>query len=332
MTHRFCIAVLALVTAVAALGHTAVADAAPRATVVDETRSLTGPYRTAQTLDAGACTSLYGTIANGLVHVFGNTYSNLKCSQTFPNGLASPAGVALYYPTNTPSDRRLPVVIWTGGILSEPGNYDRAAKMLASNGYVVAIPYDFVNSFAYLPLIAAAAVSRANSDARSALHDRVDLGHVAIAGHSAGGAATQQAIGLPTGIWRLIDPQLRVRSAVAVEAGPVAIGVTATVPTLYLTGYNDVVVPHYLWARWTQYELTTRVPAYLLCARGTGHFTPTDDPEHNPLAPIMLSWLDHTLRDDPDAGAEFVGPRWRQRGNPDLVYALRNRAAASLTR
>ncbi|MFI8773986.1 hypothetical protein ACIGKQ_17700 [Gordonia sp. NPDC062954] len=327
---RLCVAVVSLAVAVTAFAQPVVASAAPPTTDTATQRSLTGPYRTAQTLDAGACTSLYGAISNGLVHAFGNNHSDLKCSQTFPNGLASPIGVALYYPTNTPPDRRLPVVLWTGGILSEPGNYDLTAKMLASNGYVVAIPYDFVNSFAYLPLIAASAVARADSDRRSALHDRVDLGRIAIAGHSAGGAATQQAASLPANVWRLVDPRITVRSAAAVEPGPVAIGATLTVPTLYLTGYNDVVVPHYLWARWTQYELAGRVPAYLLCANGVGHFTPVDDPAHNPFAPILLSWFDHTLKQNSDAGADFLGPDWGLRDDPALAYALRNRVAAGL--
>ncbi|AZG44528.1 alpha/beta hydrolase family protein [Gordonia insulae] len=323
-----------LLTVLLGLGMVGVAPAvaapAPGETDRSSTSSLTGPYRTAQTIDVGACTSLYGAITNGVIHALGNNHSDLTCSQTFPNGLGSPVGVALYYPIDSPTNTRLPVVIWTGGITSEPGNYDKTAKMFASHGYVVAVPYDYVNSLAYLPLMAAAAVSRANADRRSALHGRVDLAHIAVAGHSAGGQATQQATGLPRGIWQLIDPRITIRSAMAVEPGPLAIGAFAGVPTLYLTGYNDVVVPHFLWVRWTQYELNQRVPAYLLCANGTGHFTPVDDPAHNPLAPIMLEWLDHTLISDPVAGRAFLGPGWTLRNDPSLHYALRNKAAAEL--
>ncbi|WP_328856396.1 hypothetical protein OG579_13845 [Williamsia herbipolensis] len=318
-----------------ALGLTAgVASAAPTpptpAVSASTGSSLTGPYRTAQTLDVGACTSLYGLISNGIAIGIGNNHSDLTCSRTFPGGLEAPSGVALYYPADAPRFEKLPVILWTGGILSEPGNYDRTAKMLASNGYVVAVSYDYINSLGYLPFMAASAVSRANADRRNPLHGRVDLGRVAVAGHSAGGQATQQATSLPANVWKQIDPALVVRSALAVEPGPLAIGALAQVPTLYLSGYNDFVVPHYLWVRWTQFEMNTRLPAYLLCARGTGHVTPVDDPAHNPLAPIMLGWFDHTLRDDPVAGRAFIGPRWGLGHDPGLQYALRNRASTAL--
>jgi hypothetical protein len=45
----------------------------------------------------------------------------------------------------------------------------------------------------------------------------------------------------------------------------------------------------------------------------------------------MLEWLDHTLKADPTAGHAFVGPAWTLRNAPSLHYALRNRAAASLS-
>lgn len=321
-------AVFALMIGVVA-GHFAPAAGAPADAAPVPAHSVTGPYRTAQTLDVGACTSLYGAIANGVVHALGNNYADLTCSQTFPSGLSAPTGVALYHPLDVPKEKKLPVIIWTGGILSEPGFYDSFAKMVASNGFIVAIPYDYLNSLAYLPLAAASAVSRSNADPRSPLYDRVDLAHIAVAGHSAGGQATQQATSLPSHLWTLIDPRIRIKSAIAVEPGPLAIGALVNVPTLYLTGYNDYIVPHYLWARWTQYELNSRMPAYLLCAKGTGHMTPVDDPDHNYFAPIMLEWLDLTLRSDPAAQSAFVGPTWTLQNDAGLQYALRNEAAST---
>lgn len=328
------LAVMLSVVGVAAGAGTAAAAPAPT-THAEAASGLdafgtAGRYQVARTIDVHACTSLYGIIANGVGHGLFNTWSDLRCSNAFPNGLDNPAGVALYYPKGSAPTEKFPVLLWTGGILSDPGMYDSFARRIASRGYVVAISYDYINSFGWLPLQAAATVARANHDRKSALRNKIDLSRVIVGGHSAGGAATQQAVSLPASVWRSIDPALRIRGAVPVEPGPVALGSLLGVPTLYLSGYNDIVVPHYLWVMWTQYSLAAQVPAYLVCFRGTGHFSPIDDADHNPLLRPVSAWLDYMLKGDTTAKALFVGKRWTMPKESDVRYAVRNARAAAV--
>lgn len=322
--------VMALLASAVLAGGGSLASAAPPPDPTPPS-ALIGPYKTAQTLDVGACGSLYGRITDAVIRTSSRNVSPLQCSQVFPNGLQSPIGVQLYYPTDTPPQSKLPVVVWTGGILSEPGNYNRLLQMLASNGYIVAVAYDYVNSYGYLPLIGANAVARANRDPHSPLYGRADLTRTAIAGHSAGGQATQQAASLPGSVWKLIDSSLTLRSATAVEPGPLAVGSLLTVPTLFMSGSDDTVVPSELWVRYTQYNLAQQVPAYLLCARQASHYTILDDLAHNTFAPALLSWVDYTLRQDPTAARQFVGADWALRTDPNFAYVKRNGAANALT-
>ncbi|WHU49134.1 hypothetical protein QNM97_09245 [Gordonia sp. L191] len=327
--------VLAVLITVSAMGFgVGGARAQPDARATETLNSFgttAGPYTVAKTIDVHACTSLYGMVANGLMHGLQNSYSDLRCSTAFPNGLDNPAGVALYYPKGSPPrGEKFPVLLWTGGILSDPGMYDSFAERVASKGYVVAISYDYVNSFGWLPLLAASTVARADHDRHSALRGRVDLSRVVVGGHSAGGAATQQAVSLPSSVWRGIDPAIRIRGAVPVEPGPVALGSLLRVPTLYLSGYNDIIVPHYLWVMWTQYSTAAQVPAYLACFEGTNHLTPVDDPDHNYLLRPVMAWLDYTLKHDARAAQLFTGQSWQLPRAAGVKYAIRNARATAV--
>ncbi|WP_328400309.1 hypothetical protein [Nocardia sp. NBC_00403] len=111
----------------------------------------------------------------------------------------------------------------------------------------------------------------ANRDPNSPLYDRIDLSRTFFAGHSGGGQAALQAGSVFPGIASLIDPAMRVRGVLAVQPGPLAVGALVGVPTLFLTVYNDFVVPDFAWVRWWQYNLTFRASGWIANARGVSH-------------------------------------------------------------
>ena len=289
-----------------------------------------GPYETTQTARVHPCDqgTEWGRLTSATVRSAGN-HTALTCTDAFPNGTDSPAGLKFYYPSDLADLPPQPALIWVPGITGDPGNYDFSARRWASYGFVVVIAYDFINSDAVTTTyVGAAALAARNRDPGSALYHRVDLSRTVVGGHSAGGGSTLQAASFPARVNRAIDPRFRVVSAIPTEPGPVAIGLTVRVPTLLLTGCNDTVVPDQSWPRLTQYPLIVRAPAYIGCARGATHFTPVDG-DANTFIGITVAWLLYTTRGDPTAARFFVGDHWLFRTDPDFDRVERNTLADS---
>ncbi|MCM6778572.1 alpha/beta hydrolase [Nocardia sp. CDC159] len=280
-----------------------------------------GPHRTVSTAAVYPCAGLYAAW-NALGQVSGN-HSPMTCTREFPGGLDSPIGVDFYYPEDIASMSRVPTIIWVPGFTSEPGNYDSTARFWASHGFVVAMPHDFVNSLFELPLAGAAALSHANHDPANPLHGRLDLSRTVIGGHSGGGGAAVNGASIPPNIYQLVDPEFRVVGAMPTEPGPVAAAFLVNVPTLYLAGSFDLIVPHFL-PRLVEYEVNLNAPAYFICLKGVTHFTPFDDATHNATSGITLAWLNYLVNGDKTAASYFVGPDWKLRNDPGVDYALRN--------
>ncbi len=142
-----------------------------------------GPYEVASTAALGDCRLVQRWI---LQLAIGD--ADPRCSDAFPYGFDQPISSVVYYPQGVPGDGRLPVVDFVGGIFSDVGNYDTLARHWASHGFVVTVSSDFVNSGPEMHLLGLATARRLDADPTSPLHDRVDLGRVVLAGHSAGGA------------------------------------------------------------------------------------------------------------------------------------------------
>ncbi|MEV0244986.1 hypothetical protein AB0H76_00190 [Nocardia sp. NPDC050712] len=251
----------ALAVTVAALaagaGAAAAEDIAP-GTTAQSYFQHTGPHPVATTVRTNPCQdSIFGMVQHIVVHAFGNR-DNPTCTQAFPNGLESPIGVNTYYPADLSAPA--PLLVFVPGINANPGMYDALARQWVSHGFVVVIPYDYVNSLAHVPALGLATAVLANRDPSSPLHGRIDLGRTVFGGHSAGGqAALQAGAALPRAA-AAIDPELRVAGVLAIEPGPLAVGALIEVPTLFLTGYNDFVVPDFAWVRWWQYNLHFNAP------------------------------------------------------------------------
>ncbi|MVU79089.1 adenylate cyclase [Nocardia sp. ET3-3] len=319
------------VTAGSALGAgPAAADEITPGTTAQSVFESTGPHEVSTAARVGPCQqSLAGMIAHLTVLVSGNM-DTLQCTAAFPYGLDMPVGVNTYYPADIASMGAAPLIVLTGGILSNPGNYDSMARFFTSHGFVVIVPFDFVNSLPEMPTLGLAAAIAQNRDANSPLFGKVDLSRTFFAGHSAGGAASMQAAALFPPIAGAIDPNLRIAGVLAMAPGPVAVGALVDVPTFYLTGYNDIVVPDFAWVRWWQYNLHLNAPAWIADARGVTHFGPVDGPEGFRSSGAALAWLEYMAFGDDTAEQFFVGPDWKLKDDKSFFSVERNALASGL--
>lgn len=309
---------------------TADADEIPSATTAQSEFGGQGPHPVATAVRTNPCQeSIVGMIQHIAVHAFGNR-DDMTCTQAFPNGLESPLGVNTYYPADIADLGSAPLIVLTGGIDANPGMYDRMARQWVSNGFVVVIPYDWFNSIAYVPAAGLAVAIAADRDANSPLHNRIDLSRTIFAGHSAGGAAVHQIVPLLSPIASTIDPNLRVIGALNIEPGPIGLGALITVPTLYLTGYNDFVVPDFAWVRWWQYNLTFNAPAWIANARGVSHFSPVDGMDNYLSSGTAVAWLRYIAFGDESAKRYFVGPDWQLPADKTYFSVERNALANGL--
>ncbi|MFD5178704.1 alpha/beta hydrolase [Nocardia sp. NPDC058379] len=323
------VAVLAAVLAVGLPGLAHAQDITPGVTA-QSVFDRPGPHPVATPTVTNPCQeSVAGMIAHLTVHLFGNR-DDARCTQAFPYGLQSPVGVNTYYPADLADADTAPLILFEGGITSNPGMYDTLARQWAGHGFVVVITYDFVNSLAYLPAIGLAAAIDQHRDPGSPLFGRIDLGRTVLAGHSAGGGASLQAAALFPSIAGAFDPDFAVIGVLAIEPGPVGVGALIGVPTLFLTGYNDFVVPDFAWVRWWQYNLTFHAPAWIANALGVSHFSPVDGPGAYLSAGTAVAWLRYVAFDDDTARRFFVGPDWLLRADRTYYSVERNARADSL--
>ncbi|APE33426.1 hypothetical protein BOX37_04980 [Nocardia mangyaensis] len=289
-----------------------------------------GPHPVATATVTNSCQeSVAGMIAHLTVRLFGNR-DDARCTQAFPYGLQSPVGANTYYPADIAMMEQAPLILFEGGITANPGMYDTLARQWTSHGFVVVITYDFVNSLAHLPVIGLATAIAQHRDPGSPLFGRIDLGRTVLAGHSAGGGAALQAAALFPQIAAAVDPGFAVIGVLAIAPGPVGVGALVGVPTLFLTGADDFVVPDFAWVRWWQYDLTFHAPAWIANARGVSHFSPLDGPGAFPSSGAAVAWLEYLAFDDDTARRFFVGPDWLLRADPTFIRVERNSTADSL--
>ena len=115
-----------------------------------------------------------------------------------------------YYPQDMgQSGERHPVIIWGNGTGAVPGVYSSLLRHWASHGFIVAAANTPASNFGLSMRAGIDVLERRNADSDSEFHQKVDLEHIASAGHSQGGAAAVNAA---------IDP--RVDTAVPIQPGP----------------------------------------------------------------------------------------------------------------
>lgn len=275
------------------------------------------------------CDDVYGTaqrIAFWLAG--GNDVDQMRCTYAFPHGLDSPIGMLYYYPDDLPTMAPAPVLVWLPGFDGDAGQYDAIARLWASRGYVIAIPYNFVNSFPTDDIWGIQALLSEEARPESPLHGKVDFGRTVLGGHSGGAGATFWGASYLPGNEHLLDPRLRVIGALSVGTGIQApTGLAVSVPTLTITGNLDIITPDMLWPRWINYKTIFRAPAYIATAVNGTHFAVNAALPNNPAAGLSMAWLEHLAGTDPAADRVFAGPDWTLPRDAAFMAVERNEAA-----
>ncbi|MFI5776176.1 alpha/beta hydrolase [Nocardia sp. NPDC051570] len=296
----------------------AIAAADPDTQDLDTLYGEMGPHQIRQTAETVACPSAF--TAENLI-------TPPRCQGTFPFGSASPIGVQLYYPADIDRLAKAPAIVFTPGIDADPGYYDAMLAQWASYGFVVAVSYDFVNTFSEMQFIGLAILRQRDLDPASPLAGRIDFGRILLAGHSAGGGSALLASNvIPR--FQALDPAFRVVGALALEPGPLAITNFVTIPALIIENARDTVVPAGSWPNWYQYPGLSAAPAYLATRKAATH-TDTQNPllalntEHS----LAIAWLLTLGMRDPTAGRFFIGPDWKLPTEPNYSNVERNTKA-----
>ncbi|WP_433380567.1 poly(ethylene terephthalate) hydrolase family protein [Streptosporangium sp. CA-115845] len=149
MLRRLFVPLIALVLALTAAPHAAVADIGFPS--VDRKWSAAGPYATA--VDVGLVTTLY-----------------------YPRDIAQ-------------SPRRHPVIIWGNGTFAFPVVYRDLLLHWASHGFIVAAANTPQSNLGISMRAGIDLLAQRNADPGSVFHDHVDLDRIGASGHSQGGAA-----------------------------------------------------------------------------------------------------------------------------------------------
>ncbi|WP_405494637.1 alpha/beta hydrolase [Nocardia sp. NBC_00511] len=324
------LAASAALLAVGGVGSAAADDGIAPGVTAQSVFETTGPHPVATAVRTNPCQdSVYGMLQHIVVHALGNR-DDLTCTQAFPYGLDSPIGVNTYYPADIADLGAAPLIVLTPGVIVDAGMYDAMARQWVSHGFVVVVPHDFFNSLAYVPALGLAVALSADHDPNSVLYNRIDLGRTILAGHSAGGQASQQLAAVLPAVAAQIDPALQLAGVLAIAPGPLAVGALITVPTLYLTGYNDFVVPDFAWVRWWQYDQTVGAPAWIANARGVSHFSPVDGLDNYLGEGTAMAWLEYLGFGDERAKQFFVGPDWLLPADKTFYSVERNALADQL--
>ncbi|WP_405167881.1 hypothetical protein OG203_14865 [Nocardia sp. NBC_01499] len=247
-----------------------------------------------------------------------------RCQGTFPSGPGSPVGVQYYYPADIDQLGRAPSIVFTPGILAEPGFYDAMLKQWASYGFVVAVSFDYFNTMSEMQFAGLAGLKERDLDPASPLAGKVDFGRILLAGHSAGGGSALLASNIAPR-FHALDATFQVVGSLAMEPGPLAATNFVPTPTLIIQNARDSVVPAGGWVDWYQYPGLGAAPAYVATRKAVTH----NDVENALLAlnaehSLALAWLLTVGMRDPVASQFFVGPDWKLPGEPNYANVRRS--------
>lgn len=333
-----------LIAAVSALALTCglgagAASAAPIS--VDEKGVVTGGYvqnafgdhgqyevtRTVKPIDCNALFKFY----TGILKKDHNNHEGHKCWGTFPYKGAAPVGVQYVYPKNIASMGKLPVILYTPGIGAEPGMTDANYSYWASRGYIVAVSYSILNWTGYTDLNGAMDLQKQAKDTTSPLYGHIDEKNVVLAGHSAGGGATESGAGWMLPAMQKSFPGLRVVGAVPLQPGPSLFFQQRliSVPTFVVSGELDTVCPDPTWVR-DLWNTIDRAPAWIAMMKGALHGQAMDIPTTSAFASSVMAFAEYVVHNNAVAKDIFVGPQYKLASDPAFMKVERNAKAAAL--
>ncbi len=263
--------------------------------------------------------------------------------------------VKIYYPSDasTPS----PVVIFSHGLGNSREGYEYLGRQWASHGFISVHP-EHVGAAHDIEKKGLIALYRAGNDhaywrtlpddirfvidhlPQSSLGARVDMQHIAVAGHSLGAYATLAEAGL------IVPHERKFRDARVIAGIPISMSEDFPpaayrdihIPLLHITGTHDSSIFYGTLPRDRRipFDSISGPDQFLLTIRGANHSTYSDDEaasnrrDHDLIRAATTAFLDAFLRDDPSARQWLARGGLRQLAGGDAVLEIRGVVGAPL--
>ncbi len=203
-------------------------------------------------------------------------------------------GKTVIYPIEAKkTDRRWPVISWANGTGCPTWSYTALLEALASGGYIVIADDDVMTADGSTQRDSIDYTLRQNDDPSSVFYHKIDPDAIGVCGHSQGGRSCFNAA----------KADSRVRCLVSIAGSPYveeARGVR--VPSLILTGTNDLIVLSSQWCK-PSYDAVKGRAVYA-SLKGAVHTTCMTHPEK--VSGYVLSWFDACLKHDAKAKQVFA--------------------------
>lgn len=203
-------------------------------------------------------------------------------------------GKTVIYPIEVKkTDRRWPVISWANGTGCPTWSYTSLLEALASGGYIVIADDDVMTADGSTQRNSIDYILRQNDDPSSVFYHKIDPDAIGVCGHSQGGRSCFNAA----------KADSRVQCLVSIAGSPYveeARGVR--VPSLILTGTNDLIVLSSQWCK-PSYDAVEGRAVYA-SLKGAVHTTCMTHPEK--VSGYVLSWFDACLKHDAKAKQVFA--------------------------
>ncbi|WP_019631480.1 alpha/beta hydrolase family protein [Actinomadura atramentaria] len=223
---------------------------------------------------------------------------------------------SFYYPADlAKGTAKAPVIIWGNGTFGSPAAYDGLLRHWAQYGFIVAAADTAFSNTGLEMRSGLDRLAELDRTAGSPFQGRVDLAHVAAAGHSQGGAGAINAT---------LDK--RVTTTVPVQPGPLASASFLHGPTLYLAGEKDSIVPPWLVRNF--YSGSEAVPAVYAEVAGAGHLSSIGDGGN--FRAVTTAWFRFQLAGDERARTVFFGRKCGICADPAFSDVERNARALAV--
>lgn len=289
-----------------------------------------GPYGTAQTA-VNAEPGRFYTWFNSVLERKHDNFAPHQIWGSWPDGDKKPIGVHYVYPATIAELGKLPVIFYTPGIGSEPGQTNDIYHYWASHGFIVAVTYSFLNWSGFTHVNAARSLYEQSINPTSPLYGHIDAHNIVLTGYSAGGGSTQSAAG-----WLLDEIRkqflgIDIKGAVAIQPGPSFFFQSALIdiPTLVISGEHDRICPDKLWVR-PLWKTISRKPSWICMVKGIKHGKGMDAPQYSVNAPLVLAFVKWLVQGDENAAQLFTGERYGLQHDAALMRVERNSLATTL--
>ena len=203
------------------------------------------------------------------------------------------SGNIIYYPADmAESNETYPVVVWANGTMCAPALYHSLLSKIAGAGYIVVTNTNLMSGDGKAQIASIDFIVKANEDPNSVFYGKVDVDHIAAAGHSQGGRSAVNAAAADS----RIDCVLSLAgSSYTSEAKKLK------TPAFFVGGSLDSIVAAAIWVK-PAYK-NAKGPAVYANLKNALHTRCCTNPSD--YAGYAVDWFDAWLKGDADAMKVF---------------------------